>query len=310
MNLRDLQYLVSLHTFKHFGKAAESCFVSQPTLSGQLKKLQEELGLELIEKSNRKVVFTEAGDQIVKQAELVLNQLKELEVAAQGLKDPMAGQLVIGAIPTIGPYLYPLILSAWKEKFPSVEYELHELKTEEIVTQLQSGQIDLGVLALPLNLSQLKEIPLYEEAFLLAVHAEQPIPQMVKPEWVEGQNLMLLTEGHCFRDQALEYCSINNSPIKSRFQATSLETLRSMVALGEGCTLVPELTAKQWSDNASVKEIRYVDFDTPTPVRQVGFLFRKGTRQQELFDALGKVVSDQVASCLRDRESKKLMRVQ
>ena len=309
MNLRDLEYLVAMHQLKHFGKAAESCFVSQPTLSGQLKKLQEELGLELIEKSNRKVVFTEAGEKMVVQAELVLKQTKELELVAQSLKDPLAGRLIMGAIPTVGPYFYPLVLKIWREKFPRVEFELHELKTEEIVRKLQSGEIDLGILALPLDISQLKEIPLYEESFQLAIHADQPIPKRIQPEWIEDKNLMLLTDGHCFRDQALQYCSINNSQLKSRFQATSLETLRSMVALGEGLTLVPELTGKQWSGTAMDQDIRYVDFETPTPVRQVGFIYRKGTRQEDLFEALGKVASKKVKSTLKSRKLKKVIPV-
>lgn len=311
MNLRDLEYLVSVYQHKHFGKAADACFVSQPTLSGQLKKLQEELQIELIEKSNRRVVFTEAGEQIVRQAEEVLRQSKDLELMAQSLKDPLAGRLVMGAIPTVGPYFYPLILRAWRNAFPNVEFELHELKTEEIIQKLLNAEIDLGILALPLDVSQLTEKVIYEEAFCVAAprNLDSENSDKIDSTWLDDKNLMLLSEGHCFRDQALQYCALGSQRKKTNFNATSLETLRSMVSLGEGVTLVPELTANQWLESRTSEDIKFLDFTGPTPVRQVGFIYRKGTRQEHLFTELAQVAGDEINQRIKERSSKSVIPV-
>lgn len=309
MNIRDLEYLVAVHQHKHFGKAAEACFVSQPTLSGQLKKLQEELDIELIEKSNRKVIFTEAGEIIVSQARQVLDATQELYRTAQNLKDPLAGKLVVGAIPTVGPYFYPLVLRVWREKFPRVEFILKELKTEEIIEQLLKAEIDLGILALPLKVSQLSEIVIYEEAFCVAMSTQEPgaPKKRVSPAWLQNKDLMLLSEGHCFRDQALQYCSLTPTQTQANFTATSLETLRSMVSLGEGVTLVPELTALQWGEGQAQDGIRYVDFEGSTPVRQVGFIYRKGTRQEQLFESLSMEAKKSIQKKIKRRRNKSVI---
>lgn len=297
MNIRDFEYLVALHRYGHFGQAAKACFVSQPTLSGQFKKLEKELGLSLLERTAKGVVFSEAGEAVVLKAKRVLDEVAQLQEAADFYKDPRGGRIKVGLIPTVGAYLLPHILEPLRKAFPHMRFQFHDLKTSEIVEGLDDGQIDLGILALPLSADGLKELPLYREAFHLALprghqHAQE---SSVDEAWFAKEHILLLEDGHCFSQQALEVCSRHGSRAASGFRATGLETLRAMVAMGEGITLVPELAVRSWEHE---KSLAFLPFPKPQPEREVGLLFRRGSLRRELFVEMAELLKAALAKVL------------
>jgi LysR family hydrogen peroxide-inducible transcriptional activator len=244
MNIRDFEYLVSLAEHKHFRKAAEACFVSQPTLSGQIRKLEDELGTALLERNSRKVLFTDAGLQLVEQAKRILAEIKLFKEMASGQNGEMIGPMHIGFIPTVGPYVLPKIIPSLKEQFPELELFLHEAQTHQLVSQLQDGKLDCLVLAAVAETEQFKEIVLYDEPMTLAVPCDHEWSQKetIEMEHLNGKTVLMLGDGHCLRDQALGFCFAAGAKDDDRFKATSLETLRNMVAAGAGITLLPELS--------------------------------------------------------------------
>ncbi len=308
MNLRDLEYLVALDRFRHFGKAAKHCFVSQPTLSGQLMKLEEELGVQLIERGRRRaVVFTEAGNAILERARVILAESQKIVTLAESFRSPLSGTLKLAAIPTVGPYLLPLVLDPLREALPDLTFELFELTTAEIVDALFEGRIDAGLLALPLERGGLVEMPLFEESFSLALPGKHPhgTKKHVSESWLDKEKLLLLEEGHCFRHQALQVCNAYNADADREYRASSLETLRYMVQMGEGLTLVPELTMKMWEETSGTRTLSFVPFRNPAPVRQVGLLYRSGSVRTECFARIGDVVTQVAGRRLAPRRGKR-----
>ena len=232
MNIRDLEYLVALSEFKHFRRAADSCNVSQPTLSGQIRKLEDELGIILLERTSRKVLFTQSGMLLVEQARTVLREVKLLKEMASNQGKEMTGPLHIGLIPTVGPYLLPYIVPTLKETFPDLEVFLYE--TEAFI-----------------------EVPIFDEKMLLAVSEEHPwaSESKIAMNTLKGQEMLMLDDGHCLRNQALDYCFTAGAKEDSHFQATSLETLRNMVAANAGITFMPELAVLNEGTRKGVKYI-------------------------------------------------------
>ncbi len=277
MNLRDLEYLVALDKLRHFGKAAAACYVSQPTLSGQIKKLEEELGAPLLERGGgRTVVFTEAGREILGRAKSILQEAKRIEEIAASRRDPFAGPLSLAAIPTVGPYVLPLVLGTLRKSLPNLRFVLHEMQTDPIVDALIEGRIDAGLAALPLDREGIDELPLFEESFSLALSVSHPKAERksVTEALLRDEKVLLLEEGHCFRHQALAVCNTFGAAEDRAFRGTSLETLRYMVVLGEGVTLVPELAEHLWREANETESLAFVPFKAPIPVRQVGLLYR------------------------------------
>lgn len=277
MNLRDLQYLVALAEHKHFGRAAEATFVSQPTLSTQIMKLEDELGVALVERTPRKILLTEVGREIVQRARDVLNEVEQIRLIARRTLDPESGTLRLGIFPTLGPYLLPHVVPQIRERFPRLELLLVEEKTELILRQLREGRLDAGILALPVHDQQLHVEKLFDEPFVLAVPAGNPLAsrRSIKLEDLADQNLLLLEDGHCLRDQALEVCQLAGAGEKSGFRATSLETLRQMVAANVGITLLPILAVKP--PVAQVDNVALIVFRGRPPSRQIAMLWRKSS---------------------------------
>lgn len=277
MNLRDLRYLVALAEYKHFGRAAEAAFVSQPTLSTQIMKLEDELGVALVERTPRKVLLTEVGREIVERARDVLNEVEQIRVIARRTLDPESGTLRLGIFPTLGPYLLPHIVPKIRERFPRLELLLVEEKTEVILRQLREGRLDAGILALPVHDQQLRVEKLFDEPFVLAVPESNPLAKLrsIKLDDLADQNLLLLEDGHCLRDQALEVCQLAGAGEKSGFRATSLETLRQMVAANVGITLLPVLAVKP--PVAQVDHVRLIEFRGRPPSRHIAILWRKSS---------------------------------
>jgi len=303
MNLRDLRYLVAVAEHRHFGRAAEACFVSQPTLSTQLKKLEETLGVMLIERTNRRVMLSPEGEQIVAQAQRILSEVNTLLALSEQLQDPLGGELRVGIIPTIAPYLLPQILGPIREAFPNLQLQLTEGQTSHITRLLKRGDLDAILLAIPipdLHDENIEEFELYAEPFYLAVgeHHAKAECQTVTPEDLDGESVLLLEDGHCLRDQALAVCHAHRGVESKSYSATSLETLRQLVGAGMGVTLMPEFAVplvdradegKRAVDVGS--NVRYIPFsEDDVPYRTLGLCWRSTSTRAELLADLAKVL--------------------
>lgn len=292
IKLKDLRYLVAVADSRHFGRAAERCFVSQPTLSAQLKKLEDYLGVRLVERQPNNVSLTEAGEQIVSRARRILEASEEVVTLARSHRDPLAGRLRLALLPTIGPYLLPRISQALRKTLPRLQLQLYEYQTGPMLEKLGGGELDVGILALPVDLDGLEARELYLEPFIVAMPDQHKLARRdnVRADELKGETLLLLEDGHCLRDQALEVCSRVGVQEKQDFRATSLETLRQMVATGAGLTLLPELASRGAYGNAKGVTIR--PFAKPAPVRRVGAVWRKTSARGAAIEAICELITD------------------
>ena len=291
MNLRDLRYLVAVADHRHFGRAAEACFVSQPTLSTQLKKLERELGVELVERSPGRVMLTPAGEQVVERARVLLGEADDIVDIARRAKDPESGSVTMGLFPTLAPYLLPHVVPHLHERFPNLELLLVEEKTEVVHQRLREGRLDVGVLALPIHDDQLHCEVLFSEDFVLAVPGDHPLARTagpVEPSVLADENVLLLEEGHCLREQALEVCQLAGARERTGFRATSLETLRQMVAAGVGITLLPELSVQP--PVAPSEDVVLLRFREPVPRRTIAMFWRRTSVYRDLLPTVADVV--------------------
>jgi len=292
LKLKDLRYLVAVADQRHFGRAAARCFVSQPTLSAQLKKLEDSLGVQLIERAPNNVCLTEAGEAIVARARRILEASDEMVTLARSQRDPLAGRLRVALLPTIGPYLLPRVAPAMRKALPRLELRLYEYQTAAMLAKLHAGELDVGILALPVEVDGLESRELYREAFMVALPEHHPLAarERVRLADLKGEQLLLLEEGHCLRDQALEVCSRVGVTDQQDFRATSLETLRQMVATGAGVTLLPELAGRGAYRNARGVALR--PFARPAPERHIGALWRKSSARRAAIDALCELIRE------------------
>jgi LysR family hydrogen peroxide-inducible transcriptional activator len=295
MNLKDLKYLVALADTGHFGKAAERTFVSQPTLSAQLKKLEEYLGVKLVERQPKNVQLTDVGKQIVVRARRMLDEGDEIVALARSNTDPFAGKLKVALIPTIGPYLLPRVMQKIRKALPHLGLMLYEYQTEALLKRLRDGEIDLGIMALPAIADGIESRALYQENFTVALPNNHPLAAKgsIKVQDLKGHTLLLLEDGHCLRDQALEVCSRVDVKEAEDFRATSLETLRQMVVAGLGITLLPEMAVE--SPFGSQRGLTIRQFAKPAPSRTVGAVWRKTTTRAAAIGALCDVIDGVMA---------------
>jgi LysR family hydrogen peroxide-inducible transcriptional activator len=293
MNLRDLEYLVAVDEHRHFGRAAEACYVSQPTLSTQLKKLEAELGVELVERNPRQVLLTSAGEQVVERARAILREAATIRELAQSFSDPESASIRLGLFPTLGPYLLPHVVHGVHDRFPKLELLLVEARTEEVLDGLRSGRMDVGVLAEPVGAHGLHEEHLFEEDFVLAVPADHELAAITEPVTLDvlaGTRVLLLEDGHCLRDQALDVCRLAGASERRNFRATSLETLRQMVAAGVGVTLLPQLAVSPPSPSSD--DVHIVRFADPAPSRRIAMCWRPTSPHHDLLLKLADVFRD------------------
>jgi LysR family hydrogen peroxide-inducible transcriptional activator len=292
VNLRDLKYLVALADHKHFGRAAAACFVSQPTLSTQIKKLEEELGVALVERAPRRVMLTPAGRDAADRARVIIAEVEEMKDAARRTQKPEAGTVRLGVFPTLGPYLLPHVVPRIRQRFPQLELLLVEEKTEVILRQLREGKLDVGVLALPLHDDQLHVEFLFEEPFLLAVPEGHALARHgpLSMRDLAHESLLLLEDGHCMRDQSLDVCHLAGASEKTGFRATSLETLRQMVAANVGITLLPMLAVKP--PVAPSRDVHLLRFRDPPPTRRIAMVWRRSSAMSEFLSKLAALFRD------------------
>lgn len=291
MNLRDLNYLVTLMELRHFGHAAEACFVSQPTLSTQIKKLEDELGVSLVERSSRKVLLTAVGVEIATRARSVLNEVNEMKELARRSLDPEAGTVRLGIFPTLAPYLLPHVIPQVRKLFPRLTLLLTEDKTEALLQRLHDGRLDAAILALPQTDMHLHAAPMFVEHFLLALPENHPLGKRKRLRLADlkDQQLLLLEEGHCLRDQALAVCQLTQADEQSGFRATSLETLRQMVGSGVGITLLPALSVQP--PVATMPGLKLMRFSDSPPHRRIGLLWRRSSAFGPFLQRLCKVLA-------------------
>ncbi|MBM4214662.1 MAG: LysR family transcriptional regulator [Gammaproteobacteria bacterium] len=292
IKLKDLRYLVAIADTRHFGQAAERCFVSQPTLSAQLKKLEDYLGVPLVERQPRKALLTPAGAEIVARARRIVEASDEVVAIAQAHREPLAGRLKVAFLPTIGPYLLPVVAPRLRKTLPHLGLMLYEYQTATMLERLKAGEIDMGVLALPVDLDGLASRRLYDEPFVVAAPADHPLAvrKQLKVGDLKGATLLLLEDGHCLRDQALDVCNRIDVHEKQDFRATSIETLRQMVASGAGLTLMPEFATR--GSHATPKGLVFKPFVKPVPTRSIGAIWRKSSPRTVAIDAVARVIAN------------------
>jgi LysR family hydrogen peroxide-inducible transcriptional activator len=290
MNLRAMQYLVTLADVRHFSKAAERCHVSQPTLSTQIRKLEEELDVQLVERSPRQVMLTEVGEEVVERARALLAKVGAIKAIARRSRDPHSGTLRLGIFPTLAPYYLPHVVPELRRRFPRLTLRLFEEKTEDVIGMLLQGRLDAGLLALPVDVDQLVTRLLFEEPFVLALNDQHPLAtqEVISMDQLEDQELLLLEDGHCLRDHALEVCQLVGAHEKLDFHATSMETLRQMVAAGTGITLMPVLAIKP--PVAQTENLAIRRFDPPAPTRMIALVWRKSSALTGFLEELAEVL--------------------
>lgn len=296
MTLRELEYLIALADHRHFGRAAEACHVSQPTLSMQIRKLEDHLGTPLIERTPRAVMLTPFGKDAVARARRIMGEVEEMHRAAQSCRNPETGSLRLGIFPTLGPYLLPAVVPRIRERFPALELLLFEEKSESLLTRLREGGLDATLLALPVDDDRLQTEFLFEERFLLAVPARHALAKRrsLALDELSGHDLMLLEEGHCLREQALDVCRVSGAGERASFRATSLETLRQMVSADVGMTLLPELATRHPGSD----QIRIVAFDKSPPSRRIALCWRRSSAMAPFLTEIARLVRDVSATLL------------
>jgi LysR family hydrogen peroxide-inducible transcriptional activator len=299
MNLRDLEYIDAVARLGQFGKAARACHVSQPTLSGQVRKLEDYLGVQIFERTTKSVRLTPAGERIVALARQALEVTRGIEDLASSLRGETVGSLRLGLIPTIAPYLVPRFIRRLKEAFPALRPILQEDVTERLLTRLHEGALDAAILATETD-GRYRELPLYREPFLLAVpdgHALAGRREVTTSD-LNPDDLLLLTEGHCFRDQAMEVCRLGDRAAEGTgLAATSLTTLLQLVDMGQGITLVPSLTWDQL--RPSMRHVSAHPFADGMAERTVRLVFRKGHPQRATLEKVASIIRDSVPAGMR-----------
>lgn len=302
MTFTQLEYIVAVDTARHFAKAAAQCFVTQPTLSMQIQKLESELGVILFDRTKQPVMATQQGKEIIAQARKILAERDAIQELIQIQTGILQGRLAIGIIPTLAPYLLPLFVQTFTKKYPQVKLVINDLTTEEILIRLKDGRIDAGVLVTPLHEPGISEEPIFYEELLAYVSKNNAAykKNYVLANDIDPAKLWLLEEGHCFRSQIVNLCELRKSTKESgqfEYEAGSLETLRRMVELGDGITILPELAA---IDLPAKQQLLIRHFKVPVPVREVSIVTHRNFVKQRLVQALKK----EIIACLPEKIKK------
>jgi LysR family transcriptional regulator, hydrogen peroxide-inducible genes activator len=288
MNLHQLEYIVAVDTHRHFATAASKCFVTQPTLSMMIQKLEHELGIQIFDRSKQPVVTTDVGKEIIFQARRILDEAGRIQEIAHNYKGEVKGELRVGIIPTLSPYLLPLFLNNFLKKYPQVKVKIMELTTQKIVDKLTSQVLDAGILATPLNLSTIAEDPLFYEEFVVYTSAQESNlkKKYLLAEDIDVDRLWLLEEGHCLRSQVINLCELKKREVESHnldYEAGSIETLKKIVDLSKGITILPELAVKELH-RSQLSQIHY--FKPPAPVREISLVTYHHFIKTRLIEAL------------------------
>lgn len=305
MTLVQLEYIVAVDTYRSFVGAAEKCFVTQPTLSMQVQKLEEMLNVKIFDRSKQPIIPTEIGAQIIEQARLVLQESSKIKEIISSQQQDVVGELKVGIIPTVAPYLLPKVIASMMEKYPDLKLLIWEYTTEDIIHHLKTGILDCGILATPLGDSSVEETPLYYENFVTYISKNSKLykKKAIDADDLEDENIWLLNEGHCMRSQVLNIC---RSTKQNRLQGLtyntgSVETLIRMVDMNNGATLLPELALEELS-NKQLSKVRY--FKSPEPVREISLVTHKNFIKKRMLNALKEEVLAVIPKTMRQKKKK------
>ena len=308
MTLVQLEYIVAVDTYRSFVNAAEKCFVTQPTLSMQIQKLEEFLNVKIFDRSKQPVIPTEIGSQIISQARLVLQENKKIKEIISSQEQDIVGELRIGIIPTIAPYLLPKVIAGILEKYPGLKLLIWEYTTEDIINHLKTGVIDCGILATPLVDSNIIESPLYYETFVSYISKNSKLfkKKTLDADDLEDENIWLLNEGHCMRTQVLNICrNTKNNRLQSlTYNTGSVETLIRMVDVNDGATLLPELALADLSAK-QLNKVRY--FKTPEPVREISLVTHKNFIKKRMLNVLREEILAIIPKQMKQRKKKEVI---
>lgn len=308
MTIQQLEYLIAVDKFRHFGQAAESCFVTQPTLSAQLSKLERDLGVILFDRSKTPIIPTEMGVHIIAQAKKVLTESRGVLELVSQMKGDISGVIKLGIIPTIAPYLLHLFIRTFLEKHSNITLEVQEMVTEEIVRKLKVDEIDLGIVVTPLHESGIEEKPMFYEKFYAYLSSNHPMlnEEYFSPEKIQRKDFWVLQEGHCFRNQVINLCDQSLSgPTNFHYESGSLEGLKNMVNRYQGVTLLPELATLDLSDE---EKSRLRPFKGMPPIREVSIVFNKSFLKQKLVELLFKEITEVIPVEMTSKTYGKIVR--
>ncbi|GAB1448448.1 MAG: LysR substrate-binding domain-containing protein [Bacteroidia bacterium] len=310
MNLQQLEYIVAIDTYRHFARAAEACFVTQATLSMMVKKLEEELGVQLFDRSKQPVSVTLAGEIIIPQARKVLAEASRLKEMPMGLKNEIKGEIRLGIIPTLAPYLLPRFLAEFMNAYPDISLKLVEISTAEILEQLQKDQLDLGLMATPLNQTEFTEEVLFYEPFDVFVSKEEQVlkKNYLLPGDLDINRLWLLEEGHCLRSQMVNLCELQKKELNRslHYEAGSIESLIRIVEVNKGITIIPRLASL---DLASERKHQVRSFSSPEPVREISLVSYRPFVKQKLREVLRDQIRELSGKWMQVSESKKVIAI-
>jgi LysR family hydrogen peroxide-inducible transcriptional activator len=308
VTITQLEYILAVAKYGHFSKAAEECHITQPTLSQQIQKLEADLNLVLFDRSKKPILLTDAGKKLIQQAQIILSEVHKFESLAKHQPNEISGELSLAVIPTLAPYILPLFLKKMVTAYPDLKLQIREMQTERILAALENDELDVGLLATPLNAPQMLEYPLFYEPFHLFVSQDHPLAKKtkIKQSDLKFDDIWLLTEGHCLRSQVLELCSLPKERKEKKqldFESGSIETLERLVVTNGGYTLIPELAL---STSQSFKHIRIKEFERPIPSRQVGLIYRRHQYKLPLIEALGENIIASLPEKIRKLRPKDL----
>ncbi len=306
MTFTQLEYILAVNIHRHFADAAESCHITQPTLSMQIQKLEEELAIKIFDRSKQPVVPTIAGEEIIDQARKILAEKDILLEMISSKKDLVKGELKVGVIPTLAPYLLPLFIPPFIRKYPQVKLHVIELTTSSLLKQLREGQIDMGILVTPLNEKGIKEDALFYEEMLVYTSSKNKLlkKHFILSKDIDPNKLLLLEEGHCFRSQIINLCELRKHSYGGshfEYEAGSLETLRRMVDASDGITILPELSTNDMNDK---DKLRLRHFKSPAPVREVGIVTHRDFVKRKLVNAIKQAILENIPAKLQSNGKK------
>lgn len=302
--ISQLEYIIALDTYRHFGKAADNCFITQPTLSMQINKLEENLGVKIFDRSRHPVVPTELGSVLLEQARKVVNEARKMEELIEDQKSEIAGELKIGIIPTIAPYLIPLFATNFMKNYPAVNIRVEELLTAATLQKVKDESIDVGIVVGPIDDPAIREVPIYYEKFLAYAHNTKfEEGEILAGEDLESVELWLLNEGHCFREQVLNICKNRNLDNILNYQSGSLEALKRMVDKQGGLTLLPELATFDLSD---IDKAKLHTFKKPTPFREISLVMKRDFLKRRLIESLQKEIIFSLPETMKNRDENEL----
>jgi LysR family hydrogen peroxide-inducible transcriptional activator len=309
MTLVQLEYIVAVDTYRSFVAAAEKCFVTQPTLSMQIQKLEESLGVKIFDRSRQPVVPTEVGLKIIEQARIVLMESKKINEILQEKKGELEGELRVGVIPTVAPYLLPDVITAFLKKYPKVKLQIWEYTTERIVQELKQGILDCGILSTPLTDNNIVETPIFYETFVAYVSEKSNLFQkkILSTDDIADEKLWLLNEGHCMRGQVLNICNYkHNYGLEGTFEYNtgSVETLKRMVDINSGITILPELSIMNY-DEDELTHVRY--FKAPEPVREISVVTTQNFVKKQAVNTLIREILEIVPERFKSKKKKEVM---